>query len=83
MSTREELVARIKGFVMESSLKNDGDIEVDTMIFKENVLDSMGLVTLISYLEEELDIITEDTDLVEENFETLNAIADYVERKKG
>jgi acyl carrier protein len=43
----------------------------------------MGLLNLISFLEENYGVQTDDTDLVEENFQNLNAIEDYVARKKG
>jgi acyl carrier protein len=52
-----------------------------TLIFREGYLDSMGFIMLIAFLEEELGIKTGDADLVEENFESINAITDFVERK--
>ncbi len=41
----------------------------------------MGLMTLITFLEEEFGIATQDTDLVEENFETITAITNFVSQK--
>lgn len=81
MNNKEILKQKIKEFVRNSTFDENSRINDDTMIFKEGILDSMGLVTLISFLEEEFKIQTEDSDLVEENFETINAIADYIARK--
>jgi acyl carrier protein len=39
-------------------------------------------MVLISFLEEEFGIKTNDNDLLEENFESINAISDFVTRKK-
>jgi acyl carrier protein len=41
----------------------------------------MGFIMLISFLEEEFGIKTNDSDLTEENFESINAITDFVSRK--
>jgi acyl carrier protein len=51
------------------------------LIFKEGFLDSMGLVILITFLEETFGIATSDSDMVEENFESINAITEFVLRK--
>jgi len=41
----------------------------------------MGFIMLIAFLEEEFGIKTSDEDLIEENFESINAICDFVDRK--
>jgi acyl carrier protein len=41
----------------------------------------MGLLNLIAFLEENYGIKTADTDLVEENFQNLNAIEKFVASK--
>jgi len=50
------------------------------LIFKEGYFDSMGFVRLISFIEEEFDIKTVDTDLIEENFKSINSIAAFIVR---
>ena len=42
----------------------------------------MGFMVLITFIEEEFGIKTIDADLMEENFESINAITDFVIRKK-
>ena len=37
---------------------------------------------LITFIEEEFAIKTSDADLIEENFESINAITSYISRKK-
>ena len=41
----------------------------------------MGLEMLITYLEDTFKIQTTDADLVEENFDSINAITAFVEKK--
>ena len=41
----------------------------------------MGFALLLDYLETTFKITAEDSDLVEENFESIDAIADFITRK--
>lgn len=77
----ESVKGKVIEHILSSSFNDPTKIEEDTMIFKEGILDSMGLMTLITFLEEEFGIATQDTDLVEENFETINAITNFVSQK--
>jgi acyl carrier protein len=72
---------KVAEHIVSSSFNDKTKIEEDTMIFKEGILDSMGLMTLITFLEEEFGIATQDTDLVEENFESIKAITNFVSQK--
>ncbi len=71
----------IKKFIAETSFANIEKIKDDTMIFREGIFDSMGLMTLITYLEDNFKIQVQDTDLIEENFESVNAIYGFLEKK--
>ena len=42
----------------------------------------MGFIMLITFIEDEFGIKTSDADLIEENFESINAITSYILRKK-
>jgi acyl carrier protein len=43
----------------------------------------MGFILLITFLEEEFAISVGDADLIEENFESINAIVAYILKKKS
>lgn len=51
-------------------------------LFEKGVLDSMGIVGLITYIEEKLQVTIEPEDITEENFATLETIAALVKNKK-
>ena len=68
-------------FIADKSFTNISKIKEDSMIFREGIFDSMGLMSLITYLEENYDIKIEDSDLIEENFESINAIYKFLEKK--
>lgn len=56
------------------------DIDMDTNLFEEDVLDSMGLLVLITELEKKYDVNIPLDDLQLENFECVNSIIEFINR---
>jgi acyl carrier protein len=79
----EERKSIIRNYIKQNTFKESKMIEDSTMIFQEGFFDSMGFVMLIDFLEENFGIKTTDSDLVEENFESVNAISDFISRKSS
>ncbi len=73
----------LRKFIAEITFTDISKIDDSTMLFDEGIFDSMGLLSLISFLEEKYGVHTDDIDLMEENFQNLNAIQSYVKKKKG
>ena len=73
---------KVKVYIKEATNLEKNKIKDDSLIFKEGYFDSMGFVLLITFLEEQFDIKTVDADLLEENFESINAITNFVVRKQ-
>ena len=74
---------KVRNYIIEETAVDAEKIRDDTLIFKEGFFDSMGFVMLITFLEDTFGINTSDSDLVEENFESINAINDFVIRKSN
>jgi acyl carrier protein len=72
---------KVRSYIKQSVHVDNDKIKDNTLIFKEGFLDSMGFIVLITFLEEEFKIKTCDSDLIEENFESINSITDFVIRK--
>jgi acyl carrier protein len=73
--------AQIKQFIIETTYAQESDVKEDTLIFVEGFFDSMGFLLLISFLEEKFGLKVDDTELLEENFESIDAIAAFIQRK--
>jgi acyl carrier protein len=73
---------KVRNYVLQAVYAEKEKIKDDSLIFKEGYFDSMGFMVLISFIEEEFGIKTNDTDLLEENFESINAISEFIIRKK-
>ena len=72
---------KVQQYVLQESFAEKNKIHDDSLIFKEGFFDSMGFVRLITYIEDEFKIKTVDADLIEANFESINAITDFVSLK--
>ncbi len=79
----ENIRLQVREYIHEASFEEKEKIKDDSLIFKEGFFDSMGFALLLAFLEESFGITSTDADLVEENFESINAITDYVIRKKN
>jgi acyl carrier protein len=81
MEATLQIKDQIRTFIVETTYVDKSKIKDETMLFKDGYFDSMGFVSLISFLEEKFSIQTSDQDLVEENFESVNAITDFIQKK--
>jgi len=73
----------ISTFIIENSHADTQQMNSETLLFKEGIFDSMGFVQLVDFLESTFNISIDDTEFVEENFESLKAICNYVQKKKS
>lgn len=67
-----------------NDLRWDGGRELlttDYPLIENHVLDSLGLFTLVSFVEEQFGVEVGDEELVPENFGTLGSITAFIERK--
>jgi acyl carrier protein len=77
-------IVGIRDFVVDQFLFGDDEgITVDTKLFEEGIVDSTGILEIVAFIEEQYAVSVADDELVPANFETLGAIAQYVETKNG
>ncbi len=77
------IASKLKNYVLKETFSGLKEIDDYLLIFNEGILDSMGLVGLITFLEEEFSIAITDADMVEENFESINAISEFVKKSSN
>ena len=76
-----EVKNKLRGFIAETAYISEEEINFETLIFTEGIFDSMGFLSLINFIEEHFQIKAQDAELLEENFESINAIAGFIEKK--
>jgi acyl carrier protein len=82
---RAAVLERVRQFVRETFMyaKPDAALEDDTPLLGRGILDSMGVVELIEFVQAEFSITIEDDEITEDHLGTLAAIADYVASKRA
>jgi len=72
----------IKQFILKTSYVSADQVNNETLIFAQGIMDSMGFISIIGFIEDNFAIATLDNELLEANFESINAIAEFVSRKQ-
>lgn len=72
----------LKKFVTEELLNSSLEVEAEDNLLSDGMVDSIGMLRLVSYIEELMQITVPHEDLVIENFRTITAIVEYLERRK-
>lgn len=72
----------VREFVISSLVKKREHLEVGDQenIIISGLLDSLGIIKTISFLEEKYNFTIKDEDVLPENFESIEAISSFVDR---
>ena len=75
---------RVKDFIKEELLFEDTSaaLEDDTPLLN-GIIDSLGLMQLVAFLEEEYDLEIDDADMTADHFRTVRDIEQLVTEKAG
>ena len=82
MENNNGIKGDIKNYILEASLSDVKNVEDDDLIFENGLLDSMGLLFLIEFLDESFNVKVSDDELNPKNFESINNIASFVKDKQ-
>jgi len=75
---------KVRTFVLEYAAgKGLTEVKDDEPLLTTNIIDSLGSFRMIAFLEETFPLTIEDTDMVPENFQTLNDVESFVAGKLG
>ena len=78
MNIEEQLVAYFK-----ENADVGMEVSYDTLLVEDGVIDSMGVMDLIAFIEETYGLSMEMDDLEIENFATINHIKTFIVSKSG
>jgi acyl carrier protein len=74
----------IRSFVIENFLFGNGERLADTTpLLESHIIDSTGVLEIVSFLEQRFGIQVEDDELVPENLNSILSISAYLERKNS
>ncbi len=79
-----EVSAVIRQFIVENFIfGEDGNLKDETSFLESGIIDSTGILELVSFLEEKFGISIADEELVPENLDSIANVVAYLTKKKG
>jgi acyl carrier protein len=81
---KTEMKNKIREFVISNFLLG-ADTQVlndDTSFLEQGIVDSTGILELVSFVQEAFDIRIEDMELMPENLDSLNKLEAFIAKKK-
>lgn len=77
-----DYVNTVQTFMVDNFLFGDGErLKEDTSFLESGIIDSTGILELVTFIEETWGIKIEDDELVPENLDSLNRIAAFLAKK--
>ncbi len=58
-------------------------LDDDAALLDSGAIDSLGLLDVVAFLEDEMGVEIDDDDMTPENFASINELARFVERKRA
>ncbi len=82
MSDATKYLETVKQFIVDNFLFGDADrLAPDTALLEKGIIDSTGIIELVSFIEQTYNITVDDDELITENFSNLNRITTYIQSK--
>lgn len=79
-NTNVRIRAKIRNFISENFFVEG--FSDDASFLRESILDSLGMLELVGFLEREFEFHVAESELVPENLDSLDRAAAFVERKR-
>lgn len=76
----DDLTAALHALVADVALDDHEPIDLDTDLLLGGLVDSMGVVQVVQWLEDRFETEIDPADVVLENFRSIRAILDFVDR---
>jgi acyl carrier protein len=79
-----DVAQRVRAFLVDSFLLGDDDgFANDESLLDSGIVDSTGVMEVVSFLEETFGIAVDDDELVAENLDSVDRLAAFVQRKRA
>lgn len=84
MFGEQSIKTQIERFIQDKfNVSESRRLTADTGLLDAGIVDSIGILEIVSFLEESFAISVRDEDLLPENFGSIASITAFVERKLG
>jgi acyl carrier protein len=77
----KEIEREVRSFLIETFLSGRAEALRDDGSLLGNVIDSLGVLGLVTFLQDRFQITVEDEDVIPDNLDTVNDVVAFVARK--
>ena len=78
-----DIKKKIKVFIIENFLLGDSsnNLNDEDSFFEKGIIDSTGVLELVSFVEKSFNIKFEDEELIPDNLDSINKVSDFILKK--
>jgi acyl carrier protein len=78
--TMNDIEARVRAFLAENFPTDPGaaPLHADTSLFEAGLIDSMGVLTVVTWIEETFGVVVDDDEVVPENIDGIARLSRYI-----
>jgi acyl carrier protein len=69
---------RIRAYLADNTRNYGADTDPEASLLEGGLLDSMEIMMLVGFIEDEYDVFLEEEDFVEDNFRSLGSLAELI-----
>lgn len=80
--TKEQIKAQLLDFICRQFLVDQEDIDVNKSLVDTGIIDSMGLIEISSFIQQNFCFTVAEDKMNRKNFGSVNLIVDFIERNK-
>jgi len=80
-----DIKKQIRNFILENFLFTNSDTALsnDQSFMDSGIIDSTGILELITFVEETFEIEIQDDDVIPENLDSVDQLSGFIQRKMG
>lgn len=83
MKTKADTAARVRNWVMDTfPLAQEREVGMHDSLLEGGIIDSLGTLEVVEYLEREFEIHVTDDEMLAEHFDTVQAIVEFIDSKQ-
>ncbi len=81
---QEPILKAVRDFVFRHfPLARKRRIGDETSLIEEGIIDSMGILEVVMFMENDLGLQVSDEDMLSQNFESIHSLAEFVQSRRG
>ena len=82
MNNREEVATKLREFVFaQFPLARQRQIGSDTSLIEQGIVDSMGVLEIVTFIESEFSFVLDDDEMLGENFNSIDSLTTFVQTR--